>query len=295
MERFQPEGYGVPCPVGSVDALFQTMRSGAIVEATAICCDGAHNLGVQLGGVAGVIPRDEAAWNADEVRDIAILSRVGLPVCFTIQDLHSEAGALTAILSRRQAQLRALDAFFSAHVPGDIVDAVVTSLAPFGAFCDIGCGVTALLHLSRISVSRLQHSADRFAAGQRIHAAILSMDPIRRRVYLTTRELLGTWDEVTARYRPGQAVTGIVRTVRPYGVFVELQPNLSGLAEADLSLRPGDAVSVYIKSIQPDRHKVKLAIIQRLPAAPVQPLRYQITAGHIEHWDYGAQGIFTDF
>ncbi len=295
MEQYLPEGLGAPCPGSGAEALYAAMQSHAILEATAACCDADHNLGVPLGPVAGVIPRAEAAWNAEDVRDIAILSRVGLPVCFTVQDLRSQNGRLTAVLSRREAQLRALDAFFLHHVPGDIVDAVVTSLAPFGAFCDIGCGVTALLHLSRICVSRLRHSAERFQPGQHIHAAILSMDPFSRRIYLTHRELLGTWEENAARFSPGQAVTGVVRTVRPYGVFIELSPNLSGLSEPDAALTPGQAVSVYIKAIQPERRKLKLAVIQRLPSAPPAPLRYQLTGGHLEHWDYGAQGIFTDF
>ena len=57
---------------------------------------------------------------------------------------------------------------------------------------------------------------------------------------------------------------GVVRSIEPYGVFIELTPNLSGLAEPRADLRPGMAVSVYIKSILPQRMKVKLTVIDVL-------------------------------
>ncbi len=62
---------------------------------------------------------------------------------------------------------------------------------------------------------------------------------------------------------------GIVRSVEDYGVFIEIAPNLAGLAEADSTLRPGQAVSVYIKNILPDKMKIKLVVVNKksCPAA----------------------------
>ena len=94
---------------------------------------------------------------------------------------------------------------------------------------------------------------------------------------------------------------GIVRSVQEYGSFIELAPNLSGLADSRDGLVPGDPVSVYIKSIRPERMKVKLQVIEKLPplAAP-DPIRYQITDGVLSHWVYSPPGcekavIETDF
>ena len=80
---------------------------------------------------------------------------------------------------------------------------------------------------------------------------------------------------------------GIVRGVRDYGVFIELAPNLSGLADWRGDLRPGERVSVYIKSIRPESRKVKLQIIQDLgPAGEPEALRYFITDGVVKNWIY---------
>ena len=175
--------------------------------------------------------------------------------------------------------------------PGTVVSGRVTRLESFGAFVDIGCGIVAMLPIEHISVSRISHPSQRFREGQKILAAILTLDRERRRITLTHRELLGTWMENASRFRPGEAVGGIVRSVKPYGSFIELAPNLSGLADNREDLAAGDAVSVFIRSIRPERMKIKLQVIEKLP--PVEgpaPLTYQITAGQLERWVYSPPG-----
>jgi len=273
--------------VCTADDLRRAMREGEIVSAAALLCDEAHNLHVSIGGMAGVIPRAEAALGIAEgtARDIAILSRVGRTVCCKVTDVPAEGDA---VLSRAAAQREALDYFLAALRPGDVLPAVVTNTASFGVFCDIGCGVTALLGVENISAARIAHSADRFREGQRIFALVRTVDRAARRIGLSHKELLGTWEENAALFRAGQTVPGIVRGVRDYGVFVELTPNLSGLADPAPGLAPGDAVSVYLKSILPEKAKIKLAIIGRLdPAAlPPRELRYFQTSGHLDVWRY---------
>jgi small subunit ribosomal protein S1 len=273
--------------VCTADDLRRAMRGDEIVSAAALLCDEAHNLHVSVGGVSGLIPRGEAAMGIAEgtARDIAILSRVGKTVCCKVTDVPAEGDVL---LSRAAAQREALGYFLSALRPGDVLPAVVTNPAPFGAFCDVGCGVIALLGVENISVARISRSADRFREGQRIFAAVRTVDRAAKRISLTHRELLGTWEENAALFRAGQTVPGIVRGVKEYGVFVELTPNLSGLADPAPDLRPGDAVTVYIKSILPERAKIKLAVIGRPdPAAlPPRELRYFRTSGHLDVWRY---------
>ena len=85
----------------------------------------------------------------------------------------------------------------------------------------------------------------------------------------------------------GETVVGVVRSVKDYGVFIELSPNLSGLAEYREDLRPGDRVSVYIKAIVPERQKVKLIVIRTLPQdVPLPPLHYYKTSGSVQGWHY---------
>ena len=99
-------------------------------------------------------------------------------------------------------------------------------------------------------MSRICHPGDRLTVGQSILAAVRTVEPENRRISLTHRELLGTWAQNAALFSVGETVRGIVRSIEPYGVFIELTPNLSGLAEPRADLRPGMAVSVYIKSIR---------------------------------------------
>ena len=180
-----------------------------------------------------------------------------------------------------------MDFFLEHLIPGSILTGRVTRLESFGVFVDIGCGVIAMLPIEHISVSRIGHPKDRFHVGQKILTAVLSIDRDNRRITLTHRELLGTWMENASRFRVGETVPGIVRSIKDYGCFVELAPNLSGLADLREGLQPGDGVSVYIKSITPERMKIKLHIIEHLPEYQVlSPMPYQITDGVIDHWVY---------
>ena len=81
------------------------------------------------------------------------------------------------------------------------------------------------------------------------------------RITLSHRELLGTWTENAERFRVGETVAGIVRSVESYGIFVELTPNLAGLAELKENVHAGQQASVFIKSILPNRMKVKLVLV----------------------------------
>ena len=120
------------------------------------------------------------------------------------------------------------------------------------------------------------------------------------RFVLTIRELLGTWAENAAAFTPGETVVGIVRSVEDYGTFVEIAPNLAGLAESCPDLRPGQAVSVYIKSILPEKMKIKLVIVNRaLGQSHRFDLHYFLTEGHIDRWVYSTpeskKQIVTEF
>lgn len=261
-----------------------------ILQAVAGSATANHDLNVSLGLVQGIIPREETAIGiaTGQVRDIAILSRVGKPICFKITSIEGLYDIKPRIiLSRRDAQEEALNNLLYEVPTGTVLPAVVTHLDRFGAFCDIGCGNVSLLSIEHISISRINHSRDRFTEGQEIFVAIDSKDLRLRRLNLTHRELLGTWQENADRFTVGETVVGTVRSIKDYGVFIELSPNLSGLAEYREDLLPGDRVSVYIKAIMPQRQKVKLIVIKTLPQdTSLPPLQYYITQGNIEDWSY---------
>lgn len=296
MTGFYPEGIRLDSAdnlraMRSSRALYEAMNSGEILESVAYMCDSDHNLSVRLGSMKGVIPREEGAMGIREgsVRDIAILSRVGYPVSFVVKDIVTENGQPVAVLSRAEAQRRCAEEYLSALKSGDIIPARITHLEPFGAFCDIGCGVVALMPIDTISISRIEHPDERFRVGMDIYAVIKSR--VGTRITLSHKELLGTWEQNIGDYRIGETVTGVIRSIENYGAFVELTPNLAGLAELRDGLRVGSQASVYIKNIIPSRMKVKLIIIDILNTAPdVAAPRYFITSGHIDRFIYSPPG-----
>lgn len=270
-------------------ALREAFAAGAVIEGRVLRCDAAHDLHVDLGCMRGLIPRVEGALGIAEgrVRDIALISRVNKPVSVVITGFaQTAAGEPLALLSRRQVQADCMQYYIAALSPGDVIPATVTHLEGFGAFCDVGAGVSALLPIDSISVSRIPHPAARFSQGQAILAAVREIDADGR-ITLTHKELLGTWEENAAQLEVGETVPGIVRSVESYGIFVELAPNLAGLAEHAEGVSAGDHAAVYIKSILPQKMKIKLILVDAFAADyPPAPLQYYIRKGHIDRWRY---------
>ena len=300
--RYKPEGTRLATVqnreyISSVSGLERALEKQIILEAPAILCDHNFNLHISLGGgVSGIIPKDECEFitSGDTVKDIAILTRVGKPVCFKVVGFEKAAnGGTLAILSRRAAQRECFLNYVSTLCAGDIIPARVTHLESFGAFVDIGCGIISLLSIDCISVSRISHPSMRLSVGDSMFAVVKSIDE-RGRVYVTERELLGSWEENVSRFSEGQTVSGVVRSVESYGIFVELTPNLAGLAEFKENVYPDQTAAVYIKSIIPDKMKIKLIIIDTTDE-PIyrKPLEYCIDpekTERIDKWTYSPPG-----
>ena len=297
MNCYYPEGMRIGTPenyeyISTKKGLECALECGAILEATAVLCDHEMSLHVALGGgMRGIIPRGEVEYSrGGETKDIAILTRVGKTVCFTVMGFERDSsGGVVAILSRRRAQLECIENHIAALLPGDVIRSRVTHLEGFGAFVDVGCGIISLLSIDSISVSRIAHPSERLSVGDSIFTVVKNIDE-RGRIFVSMRELLGSWEENAALFTEGQTVRGIVRSVEDYGVFVELTPNLAGLAEFKEDVREGQTAAVYIKSIIPEKMKIKLIIIDShdAPISP-EPPRYFIDVegcGHISEWTY---------
>lgn len=275
--------------LSSKAALREAYISGKILEARVVMCDKEHNLHVDLGAMKGIIPRSQGALGIDDgsVRDIALISRVNKPVVFRITGFEeNEKGETVAVLSRKAVQKECMEEYISSLTPGCVIDAVVTHMEAFGVFADIGAGISALMPIDSISVSRIPHPSARFFTGQKIKAVVKCIDESGR-VTLSYKELLGTWEENASLFKPGETVPGIVRSVERYGIFVELKPNLAGLAEYVPGVTPGQHASVYIKSLIPERMKVKLIIVDSFDASyPNDPPQYFVSSDYIDRWVY---------
>ncbi len=294
MSSYKPEGLLLDTAenrqsMRSAAALQEACASNKTLEARAVMCDNEHNLMVDLGVMRGIIPRDEGAIGIADgsAKDIAIISRVNKAVCFKVLGLETDSlGKPVAYLSRRQIQEECRQNYLTTLRCGDIIPARVTHLEPFGAFVDIGCGISSLIPIDSISVSRITHPKDRFRCGQDIYAVVRSIDETGR-ICLSHKELLGTWAQNSVFFAPGQTVAGIIRSVEEYGVFVELAPNLAGLAELKDDVTAGQHASVYIKSLIPEKMKVKLIIVDSFDMSNYTPtFSYFLTSGHIDRFRY---------
>jgi len=297
MSNYMPEGILFDTvenknALKSVRNLQECMLTGRILEGRAIICDSDHNLIVDLDCIKGIIPRSEGAIGIDDgtTRDIALISKVNKAVCFRVTDFkRDENDELYAVLSRKSVQLDCMKNYITKLKPGDVIPAKVTHLEQFGSFVDIGCGIPSLIPIDAISISRISHPSDRFVPGQDIFTIVKSVED-NGRVFLTHKELLGTWEENASEFSAGETVAGIVRSVENYGIFIELSPNLAGLAEPKENVTVGQHASVYIKAIIPDKMKVKLIIVDVFDAAyPAGEMRYYINDGHIDNWRYSTE------
>ena len=145
---------------------------------------------------------------------------------------------------------------------GMIVNGKVKKIKPYGAFIEIENGISGLLYIEDICVSRIKSPFERFSIGQEVQVMVKDINKEENKVSFTYKELLGTWEDNVKEFKQGTVVQGIVRDAEKSknGIFIELKPNLVGLAEYKENIQYGQNVNVYIKKIVPEKKKVKLLI-----------------------------------
>ena len=179
---------------------------------------------------------------------------------FKVKEIYSDTQIL---LSRKQVGEEAIKWVINELKPGMIVKGIVRNIRKFGAFVEIGGGVVGLLHIEDISVSRIKTPEERFYIGQKINVMIKSIEKENGKVILSYKELLGDWQENIKDFKEKMIVSGIVKETDKYknGIFIELKPNLVGLAEYKDGFYYGQKVKVLIKKIIEEKKKIKLIIV----------------------------------
>ena len=145
---------------------------------------------------------------------------------------------------------------------GSKVSGFVKNIQPYGAFIHTDNGLEGLLYIEDISVARIKTPFERFRIGQRIDVLIKDVDLEKNKIYFSYKELLGTWEDNVKEFKEKTVVQGIVRETEKNkrGIFIELKPNLVGMAEYKEGMEYGQKVDVYIKKIVEDKKKIKLII-----------------------------------
>lgn len=168
---------------------------------------------------------------------------------------------------------------------GAVVDGIVRTVVPFGAFIDIG-GVEGLVPLSEMSHNRADQPKDVFKLGETVKVKILRVDE-RGKLWLSRREATDDpWSAVASKYAPGTRHTGKVARLQPFGAFIELETGIDGLIHsADLSVKRiehpeevvkvGDEIEVVVASNDPRQHRIALHPAPTGEAANEEPQRIQ--------------------
>lgn len=261
---YMPEGYSREKFKGySITALQQAKVNGEILEAPVIKATKDLALIVNLGiNITGTIEFDDFENNilCKPTKSIAVLSRVGKMTQFKVKEITgSNSTGYEIKLSRKDAQIDCYNNFITKLQPGQVISAMATYVENYGIFCDIGAGITSLLPIELFCVTRILEPKKFLKGLNRLK--VIVKDITDSRVTVSHKELLGTWEQETAKFTAGETVLGTVRSIEDYGIFVELTPNLMGLAEKYPDVEPGDTVKVYIKCIYQAKMKVKLVII----------------------------------
>ena len=226
-------------------------------------CDENYNLHVKMNnGTEGIIPREEIeAINLDKdgLPKINLCTgKVHKYVQFKVKGKDGD----NLIFSRKDLQEDVLNYIKTDLQVGQTVKGIVKNIKPYGAFVDIGGGIVGLVHIEDLSVARIKTPFERIKIGQKLDIVVKYIDKDTGRINLSYKEMLGSWEENAKNFELGMKTKGIVRETEKNknGIFIELAPNLVGMAEYKDGLAYGEQIDVIIKKIDYDKKKVKLII-----------------------------------
>lgn len=221
-------------------------------------------IGVVGSDIKAIIPRDEASSIVGDdglVEEKHIINKKGKILHTCIKDILKIDDKVELVLSKKMLELKVRRWMYMHLKEGMKLKGVVVSTTEYAAFVDVGGGVTGILKVQDMTDLMLQNAGDMFKPGQRIEVVVKRYDRDTGRIELSYKELLGTFEENVKKFKEGDIVEGIIRNRIKSGVFVELKPNLVGLAEHVNGIEYGQKVLVSIKRINVEKKKIKLIII----------------------------------
>lgn len=262
--KYKPEGWNNEITVLEKDDINTYIENDEILQGLVKECDESYNLYINLGnGITGIIPREEVEGiNIEEnglPKTNLCTGKVHKFVQFKVKEQRNNE---VVILSRKEVQEEALNWVKNDLEKGQKVTGIVKNIKPYGAFIEIGGGIVGLAHIEDLSIARIKSPFERLKIGQKVEVVVKYIDKEKGKVILSYKETLGTWEENAKKFVSGSRTKGIVRETEKNknGIFIELTPNLVGMAEYEEGLEYGQEVEVYIKKIDNEKKKVKLII-----------------------------------
>lgn len=240
---------------------------------------------VKLGQVRGFVPASQLSNTTQAIQDKQAepeerwSSLVGTDLMLKVIDLDRRRNRLilSERLAMREWRKHQKETLLASLSEGDVVEGLVSSLADFGAFVDIG-GADGLVHLSELSWSRVRHPNEVVSIGDKIKVQVLNVDRDRRRIGLSLRRLMPKpWDTVGEKYAVGQVVRGTITKLVNFGAFARLNDDpieglihISELADRRVGhpkevVTEGEEHDLRIIRIDAARRRIGLSLKQALP------------------------------
>ncbi|MFA6503622.1 MAG: S1 RNA-binding domain-containing protein [Patescibacteria group bacterium] len=183
-------------------------------------------------------------------------------------DVNEEEGKF--IVSEKAVWETKQESVISKYKVGDTVEGNVTAVTDFGAFIKFDANLEGLVHISEIAWQRIDHPRDVLKIGDRVRAEIINLEGSK--IFLSMKKLVeDPWVNVSKKYKEGDWVKGRVLKINPFGLFVELDLDIHGLAHiSELADKPvkdvneiariGDEFDFRIVSIEPLNHRLGLSL-----------------------------------
>src|SRR5436309_3663318 len=237
---------------------------------------------VDVSGIRGFVPisqilnlkREEVAQGGDNQETAAKLqSMKDKELQLKIIEINRARNRL--ILSERLAvqewRQRRREELLDELKPGEVRRGVVSNLANFGAFVDLG-GADGLVHISQLAWSRVNHPSEVLHIGQEVEVQVLSVDKEKKKIALSIKRAeVDPWTTVEQRYTPGQVVTGVVTKIAPFGAFARIEDGIEGLiylseltpgTDPKTILHEGAQLQLRILRIDAERRRLGLSLRQ---------------------------------
>jgi len=237
---------------------------------------------VDVAGIRGFVPisqilnlkREEVALGGENQETAAKLqSMKDKELQLKIIEINRARNRL--ILSERLAvqewRQRRREELLDELKPGEVRRGVVSNLANFGAFVDLG-GADGLVHISQLAWSRVNHPSEVLHVGQEVEVQVLSVDKDKKKIALSIKRAeVDPWTTVEQRYKVGQLVNGTITKIAPFGAFARIEDGIEGLIhlseltpgmDVKNTLHEGLQLQLRILRIDAERRRLGLSLRQ---------------------------------
>ncbi|MHB1202257.1 MAG: 30S ribosomal protein S1 [Acidithiobacillus sp.] len=252
-------------------ALLESIQEGAILQgAVKNLTD--YGAFIDLGGIDGLLHITDMGWR--RVKHPSEVVTVGEEVRVIVLKFDRERGRIS--LGMKQLGEDPWRDIARRYPEGSRIFGKVTNVTDYGAFVEVEEGVEGLVHVSEIDwTNKNVNPAKALHVGQELEVMILDIDEERRRISLGIKQCQpNPWDEFAQNFQKGDRVSGQIKSITDFGVFVGLDGGIDGLIhlsdlawdrpgeEAVRDFKKGDTLEAVVLSIDPERERISLGIKQ---------------------------------